>query len=284
VIYLSFASKEEVFRALSERLSQRMLAGAKAASRRPGTTADKLAAMHAAWFGTYADTISRSPNAAELLDAKHRLSADLVTGATSRYKRLVRDVLTDAAVAGELDLEPVSLTADTAAELLIAPPAGWNPAQPRPSPTGTTSTRWSGSWSPGYPARTPPTPYHGRRREAAGRRCMSPSTAPGGWPWRGSDGALGRGDGDQRVMRTRETSSSPSSSDRHAGAARYVEQSFRQWHDHVPAPAALVGVPERQISGVRVGVKHEIFQQAGAAEARDVLAELQALTCPRSAQ
>jgi AcrR family transcriptional regulator len=123
-IYLSFTSKEEVFQALSERLSQRMLAGAEAASRRPGTTADKLAAMHAAWFGTYADTISRSPHAAELLDAKHRLSADLVADAASRYKRLVRDVLTDAAVARELDLEPAGLTADTAAELLIASARG----------------------------------------------------------------------------------------------------------------------------------------------------------------
>ena len=123
-IYLSFTSKEEVFQALSERLSQRMLAGAEAASRRPGTTADKLAAMHAAWFGTYADTISRSPHAAELLDAKHRLSADLVADAASRYKRLVRDVLTDAAAAGELDLEPAGLTADTAAELLIASARG----------------------------------------------------------------------------------------------------------------------------------------------------------------
>jgi AcrR family transcriptional regulator len=123
-IYLSFASKEEVFRALSERLSQRMLAGAEAASRRPGTTADKLAAMHAAWFGTYAETISRSPHAAELLDAKHRLSADLVADAASRYKRLVRDVLAEAAVAGELDLEPAGLTADTAAELLIASARG----------------------------------------------------------------------------------------------------------------------------------------------------------------
>jgi AcrR family transcriptional regulator len=123
-IYLSFTSKEEVFQALSERLSQRMLAGAEAASRRPGTTADKLAAMHAAWFGTYADTIRRSPHAADLLDAKHRLSADLVTDAASRYKRLVRDVLTDAAVAGELDLEPAGLTADTAAELLIASARG----------------------------------------------------------------------------------------------------------------------------------------------------------------
>jgi hypothetical protein len=101
-----------------------MLAGAEAASSRPATTADKLAAMHAAWFGTYADTIRRSPHAAELLDAKHRLSAGLVSGAANRYKRLVRDVLTEAAAAGELDLEPTGLTPDTAAELLIASARG----------------------------------------------------------------------------------------------------------------------------------------------------------------
>ena len=119
-IYLSFASKEEVFQALSRRLAQRMLAGAETARHRPGTTAGKLTAMHTAWFGTYAETIRRSPQAAELLDAKHRLSADLVSDAASRYKRLVRDVLAEAAAAGELDLESAGLTADTAAELLIA--------------------------------------------------------------------------------------------------------------------------------------------------------------------
>jgi AcrR family transcriptional regulator len=123
-IYLSFASKEEVFQALSQRLAQTMLAGAEAARHRPGTTAGKLAAMHAAWFGTYAETISRSPHAAELLDAKHRLSADLVTAAASQYKRLVRDVFTEAAAAGELDLGEAGLTAETAAELLIASARG----------------------------------------------------------------------------------------------------------------------------------------------------------------
>ena len=123
-IYLTFASKDEVFQALSQLLSQRMLAGAEAASRRSGTTADKLAAMHAAWFGTYADTIHRSPHAAELLDAKHRLSAGLVSEAASGYRRLVRDLLAEAAAAGELDLKPAGLTADTAAELLIASARG----------------------------------------------------------------------------------------------------------------------------------------------------------------
>ena len=123
-IYLSFASKEEVFQALSQRLAERMLAGAEAASHRPASTADKLAAMHAAWFGTYDETVRQSPHAAELLDAKHRLSADLVAGAARRFKRLVRDVLAEAAAAGELDLEPAGLTADTAAELLIASARG----------------------------------------------------------------------------------------------------------------------------------------------------------------
>ena len=131
-IYLSFASKEEVFQALAQRLAQRMLAGAEAASRRPGTTADKLAAMHAAWFGTYADTISRSPHAADLLDAKHQLSADLAADAASRYKRLVRDVITEAAAA-ELDLEPAGLTPGTAAELLIASARGLEPSASSPA-------------------------------------------------------------------------------------------------------------------------------------------------------
>jgi AcrR family transcriptional regulator len=132
-IYLSFASKEEVFQALSQSLSQRMLAGAEAASRRPGTTADKLAAMHAAWFGTYADTIRRSPHAADLLDAKHRLSADLIADAARRYKRLVRDVLTEAAATGELDLEPAGLTPNTAAEMLIASARGLQPGSSSPA-------------------------------------------------------------------------------------------------------------------------------------------------------
>ncbi len=132
-IYLAFPSKEKVFQALSEHLAQRMLADAEAASHQPGTTADKLAAMHTAWFGTYADTISRSPHAAELFDAKHRLSADLVADTASRYRRHVRDVLTQATAAGELDLDSADLTPDTAAELLIASARGLHTSASSPA-------------------------------------------------------------------------------------------------------------------------------------------------------
>ncbi|WP_019927379.1 TetR/AcrR family transcriptional regulator [Nocardia sp. BMG111209] len=124
-IYLSFPSKEEVFRALSRRLAQRRLADAEAARQQPGTLADTLAAMHIAWFGGAAETIRRSPHAAELLDAKHRLTADVVADSAGRYKRLVRDLLTRAA--GELELGASGLTADTAAELLVASARGLEP-------------------------------------------------------------------------------------------------------------------------------------------------------------
>jgi hypothetical protein len=57
-----------------------------------------------------------------------RLSADLAAVGTSRYRQLVRDVLAEGGATGELDLEPVGLTADTAAGLLIAAARGLEPS------------------------------------------------------------------------------------------------------------------------------------------------------------
>jgi AcrR family transcriptional regulator len=132
-IYLSFASKEDVFLALSRSLAQRMLADAETAGNSPGAVVDKLAAMSAAWFGTYVDTVRRSPHAAELLDVKHRLSAEVIADAASRYQELLRAVLSEADAAGELDLEAADLTADTAAELLIASARGLETSELSPA-------------------------------------------------------------------------------------------------------------------------------------------------------
>jgi AcrR family transcriptional regulator len=92
-IYLSFTGKEEVFRALSRNLHERMPADAEAARHRPGTTADKLTAICAAWFGAQTETIRRSPHAAELMDAKHQLSEATASRAAARYRRLVRIIV-----------------------------------------------------------------------------------------------------------------------------------------------------------------------------------------------
>ena len=53
--------------------------------------------------------------------------------AAGRYKRLVRDVLTEAAAAGELDLEAAGLTPATAAELLIASARGLDSSASSPA-------------------------------------------------------------------------------------------------------------------------------------------------------
>ena len=80
--------------------------------------------MHDAWFGTYFDIVRNSPHAAELLDVKHQLSADVIADALSKYKRLVREVLAEAVAAGELDLAQTGLTPATAAEMLTASTRG----------------------------------------------------------------------------------------------------------------------------------------------------------------
>jgi TetR/AcrR family transcriptional regulator, regulator of autoinduction and epiphytic fitness len=123
-IYLSFSSKDDVFRALSEDLVGRMLDGARAAKQQPGSMEDRLVAMSEAWFGSYFETIHRSPHADELMDSKHRLSSDLVREASEQYRRLVGEVLEDAVGNGELRLASFNLGADAAAELLIAAAKG----------------------------------------------------------------------------------------------------------------------------------------------------------------
>jgi AcrR family transcriptional regulator len=119
-LYLSFASKDEVFLAVGQSLAERMLAGAETARQQPGTAQDRLTAMAIAWYGTYFDTVCNSPHAAELMDAKHRLGAEVITRAAGRYRKLLRDTVADADAAGELDLQAAGISADTAADLLIA--------------------------------------------------------------------------------------------------------------------------------------------------------------------
>jgi AcrR family transcriptional regulator len=119
-VYLSFASKDEVFLSVSQVLAGRMLASAETARQQPGTVQDRLTGVTVAWYGTYFDTVCGSPHAAELMDAKHRLCADVISRAAGRFRKLLRDTVADADTAGELDLRAAGISADTAADLLIA--------------------------------------------------------------------------------------------------------------------------------------------------------------------
>ena len=111
-----------------------MLAGAEAASRGAGSTADKLAAMSAAWFGTYVETIWPLPARGRPDGCQAPAVAGLVTqtprAGTSGWSGMSSHRAADS---GELDLERAGLTADTAAELLIAAGRGLEPSASSPA-------------------------------------------------------------------------------------------------------------------------------------------------------
>src|SRR5258708_10084158 len=119
-VYLSFKSKEEIFRALCESLIERTEAAVKLARDTSGPIDERLIAMLEAKFGLLFDTVYRSAHAAELMDSKNRLSADLFAQSGRRYMKVLREVIEEARRAGELELSRMKLDASDLTELLVA--------------------------------------------------------------------------------------------------------------------------------------------------------------------
>jgi AcrR family transcriptional regulator len=123
-VYLYFKSKEEIFRALCQQLLDTVLSAAEDACRARGPIEQRLRQMLAAKFDYLFELVHRSIHARELIDAKNQLSADIFSQADRRYLRMLSAVIAEAAEYGELNLQPVDLDADTAAELLVRSAAG----------------------------------------------------------------------------------------------------------------------------------------------------------------
>jgi TetR/AcrR family transcriptional regulator, regulator of autoinduction and epiphytic fitness len=119
-VYLSFKSKEEIFRALCEALIERSESGAKLARDTPGPIDQRLIAVLEAKFGFLFETVHRSAHAAELMDSKNRLSADLFARSGRRYMKVLREMIEEATHAGELAPSRMGLDASDLAELLVA--------------------------------------------------------------------------------------------------------------------------------------------------------------------
>jgi TetR/AcrR family transcriptional regulator, regulator of autoinduction and epiphytic fitness len=119
-VYLSFKSKEEIFRALCESLIERMESAVTAARATRGTIDERLVAVLEAKFGFLFETVYRSAHAAELMDSKNRLSADLFAQSGRRYMKVLREMIEDAIGAGELEPSRMALEADDLAQMLVA--------------------------------------------------------------------------------------------------------------------------------------------------------------------
>ena len=123
-VYLSFTSKEEVFRALCVQLIERVEAEAERANRLDAPIEERLVALLEAKFGFYFETVHNSAHAAELMDSKGRLSADLFERSDKRYHRMMRQMVEHGVERGELAPTRAGLDPAEAAELIIAAARG----------------------------------------------------------------------------------------------------------------------------------------------------------------
>lgn len=119
-VYLSFKSKEEIFRGLSRSLIQRMDADVEVARAAGGSIEERLVAALEAKFGFLFETVFRSAHAAELMDSKNRLSADLFAQSGRRYMKVLREMIEEATRNGELAPSRLDLGAGDLAQMLVA--------------------------------------------------------------------------------------------------------------------------------------------------------------------
>jgi AcrR family transcriptional regulator len=119
-LYFHFGSKEELFRALVQRLQDDQLAEAERALMLDASLEDRVLAMLAAQFTHFVALMAGSPHGAEILDENNRVCADINLEARRRGVALLARLLEDP----ELHLEHHDLDAEGAAELLIACAAG----------------------------------------------------------------------------------------------------------------------------------------------------------------
>jgi AcrR family transcriptional regulator len=110
--YSYFPGKEEAFRAVCERLAEKLIAVAEAdrASRRP--CKPRLAAMLTHKFVEIYELVHRSPHAREILESSDRIASEIFRDAHDRFVTLLAEVL------GELRQRPPSRAEREVAELL----------------------------------------------------------------------------------------------------------------------------------------------------------------------
>jgi len=123
-VYLSFAGKEDIFRALCERISARCISQARAAATADTPLSDRLVAMLEAKYGTYFDIVSGSPHAAELIDSKNRLSSEIFDRAEKSFTKILKDAIDAAAQNGKLKISRNAMNSAYAADLLMAAAEG----------------------------------------------------------------------------------------------------------------------------------------------------------------
>jgi AcrR family transcriptional regulator len=118
-VYLHFANKEELFRALVDDLHARALTDAVSAARAEGPVAERLTAAMVAKTARFFDLLRASEHADEFLDENHRLCGEISATFAAKHAKLLGRMIAAAAADGELALAPRGASATQVAELLL---------------------------------------------------------------------------------------------------------------------------------------------------------------------
>jgi AcrR family transcriptional regulator len=117
-LYHHFRNKEEIFRAVVERLNEASLATASEQASRAGTLEMKLLGVLRAKLGSFFEKLSTTRHGDEILDESNRLCGDAVAKASRRYQKIIAKLLRDADRGGEIRLGGTGMSAEAAASFV----------------------------------------------------------------------------------------------------------------------------------------------------------------------
>ncbi len=95
-LYLNFRNKEDILRSLARRFFDEAAVSVAAELKAQGRSiADTIRAAFVAYDGKFMDAFMYTPHGAELLEAGHQVSSDLVAAGEARIHRLLANWLTE---------------------------------------------------------------------------------------------------------------------------------------------------------------------------------------------
>ena len=119
-LYLSFGSKEELFRAGSTRAHANTMREVEAALAGSGDVFNRLEGAIAVFQRGLIAPFAGSPDAAELFDVNMALAKDITLAARARLVALLAQALADAQTAGAVALDSLNSTPDDVANVIVA--------------------------------------------------------------------------------------------------------------------------------------------------------------------
>jgi AcrR family transcriptional regulator len=102
-LYTYFPDKDALFLAVCEHVLESILAAARAAAKVDGPLEARLSGVLAAKFTHLFELVDASPHAAELLGSSDRVAAERVEEADRRFAAILKELLSGAVEAGEID-------------------------------------------------------------------------------------------------------------------------------------------------------------------------------------